>query len=84
VNACAAKAVVAVLVIALTFLSVAEDFVGFSAFFNFASASLSPGFFVGVIFDSQSAIGPLDVVGGGLSVHSEHFIVVAFGHKRSK
>ena len=64
VHARAAQTLVAELVVLLAFVGVAEDFVGLGAFLELGLGFFVVGILVGVILHRQSAIGPLDIVGG--------------------
>ena len=74
---CAAYTGVAKLVVALAFLLIFKDFVGFAGFFKLR---LVATFFVGVKFNGGFSIRLFNLIGAGAFWHTEYFVIISFGH----
>ncbi len=70
---------VAVLVVELAFLIVAENIVCFRGLFEFFLSFFVAGVAVGMVLESLFAIGFLYFFRSSTPVHAEHFVIVAFG-----
>ena len=68
------------LVVFLTFLRVGEHIVGFGGLLEFLFSLLVAGVLVGVILDSQLAVGFFELFRSGCLRYAEHFVVVSLFH----
>ena len=70
------------LVIALTLLRIAQYVIGLSQFLELLFGFLVPRVLVGVIFDSELAVGLLQFVGRSTLSYAEDFVVISlFCHR---
>jgi hypothetical protein len=71
---------VAELIVALTLVRIAEDFVCLSAFLklNLRLGLAIPVIAVGVVFHGQAAIGALDLLLAGGASDTQNFVIIAF------
>ena len=81
VHAGAAKSFMAVLIVLLSLLRIAQDLVGLGALLEFRLRFLVARILVRMVLDRHAAIGALDLVGRGALVNAQDLVVVAFGHK---
>ena len=73
-----------VLVIASSFVCIAEDFVGFGCFFEFRRRGFVVAIAIGMVLDSKLAIRAIDLLLRGRSFDLQHFVVAGFGgHEKS-
>lgn len=74
-----AESLMAVLVVALSFFGIGENFIGFGALFELCFGFLVVGVFIGMVLECLAAIGALDIVGGTVAVDAEYLVIVTFG-----
>jgi hypothetical protein len=82
-TASALQSSVTKLVVAMTFVFIAEHFVGFGRFLEFIGRRFVALVAVGVKFDGYFAIRSVDLLFGRRSFDSEHFVVIAFIRHRT-
>jgi hypothetical protein len=67
-------------VVELSLLVVAQYLVGLGGFLELLLCLGIAGVAIRVELEGQLTVGLLDLIGGGLLLHSEDFVVVALGH----
>ena len=73
--------VVSPLVIFCTLVGVAQYIVGFGSFLEFLLGFLVAGILVGVILQRQFTVSFFKLIGGGVFLYTEYFVIISFFHK---
>ena len=81
--ACTRDTGVSELIVTLTFLTVAENFIGFSCGLEFFGRFLIARISIGMEFERQLLVRLLDFRGSGGLAHFKDFVVIAFGSHRN-
>ena len=75
-EACSVQPLRSELVVAGTFVRVAQHIVGFGCEFEFLFSLFVSGIAVGALFDGDFFIGTFNLLGGCVSLHSQDFVIV--------
>jgi hypothetical protein len=72
------KRLVAVAVVGRAFVDITQHFVGLAQFLELVLGRFIAGIFVGMVLHCQLAVGLLDVLRAGISLHTQDVIIIAF------
>jgi len=81
-KACVAEPLVAIAVVNIPFLTIAQDFIGLGRFLESFLRLLITLITIGMILHGHFSIALLDLLFGGVSLHFQDFVITTFYHVR--